>query len=95
MDYEFDFLENFRFHYEYEFDYEFDFLETFRFDCEYDFLAFELAALTMGYSASLVVSRRTATRLDSTSILRGPVMNLVVPKDRTRVHIRSRPRCQI
>ena len=32
-----DFLETFRFDYEYEFDYEYDFLETFRFDYEYEF----------------------------------------------------------
>ena len=33
----YDFLEIFRFDYEYEFDYEYDFLETFRFDYKYEF----------------------------------------------------------
>ena len=37
FDYEYDFLETFRFEYEYEFDYEYDFLETFRFDYEYEY----------------------------------------------------------
>ena len=37
FDCEYDFLETFRFHYEYEFDYEYDFLETFRFHYEYEF----------------------------------------------------------
>ena len=37
LDYEYDFLETFRFDYKYEFDYEYDFLKTFRFDYEYEF----------------------------------------------------------
>ena len=37
FNYECDFLETFRFDYEYEFNYEYDFLETFRFDYENEF----------------------------------------------------------
>ena len=37
FEYEYHFLETFRFNFEYKFYYEYDFLETFRFDYEYKF----------------------------------------------------------
>ena len=73
--YEYDFLETFRFDYEYEFDYKYDFLETFKFDCEYefdyeyDFLDFELVVLTTRSSAILGIYRRTSRFSDPATIL--------------------------